>query len=102
MGGPLHTPSGAGHITLFRGRNEAVSGLTLLRVHGYTLGPLSAGWSSLVARRAHNPKVAGSNPAPATAKRRLEAALATFGGTVTLSLSDAFWSPRARAGGVRR
>ena len=29
-------------------------------------GPLTAGWSSLVARRAHNPKVAGSNPAPAT------------------------------------
>src|SRR5436305_8944666 len=28
--------------------------------------PMSAaGWSSLVARRAHNPKVAGSNPAPA-------------------------------------
>src|SRR6187431_2564826 len=26
---------------------------------------LAAGWSSLVARRAHNPKVAGSNPAPA-------------------------------------
>ena len=26
----------------------------------------SAGWSSLVARWAHNPKVAGSNPAPAT------------------------------------
>ena len=26
----------------------------------------SAGWSSLVARRAHNPKVVGSNPAPAT------------------------------------
>ncbi len=25
-----------------------------------------AGWSSLVARRAHNPKVVGSNPAPAT------------------------------------
>jgi MFS family permease len=25
----------------------------------------TAGWSSLVARRAHNPKVAGSNPAPA-------------------------------------
>ena len=25
-----------------------------------------AGWSSLAARRAHNPKVAGSNPAPAT------------------------------------
>src|SRR5213592_2998107 len=27
-----------------------------------------AGWSSQVARRAHNPKVAGSNPAPATEK----------------------------------
>src|SRR4051794_22856520 len=29
---------------------------------------LDAGWSSLVARRAHNPKVAGSNPAPAMTK----------------------------------
>ena len=28
-----------------------------------------AGWSSLVARRAHNPKVVGSNPAPATTKQ---------------------------------
>jgi hypothetical protein len=28
-----------------------------------------AGWSSLVARRAHNPKVVGSNPAPATNAR---------------------------------
>ncbi len=27
---------------------------------------LVAGWSSMVARRAHNPKVVGSNPAPAT------------------------------------
>src|SRR3954466_12372593 len=27
-----------------------------------------AGWSSQVARRAHNPEVAGSNPAPATGK----------------------------------
>ena len=26
----------------------------------------SAGWSSLEARRAHNPKVIGSNPVPAT------------------------------------
>ena len=25
-----------------------------------------AGWRSLVSRRAHNPKIAGSNPAPAT------------------------------------
>ncbi len=28
----------------------------------------SAGWSSLEARRAHNPKVVGSNPTPATHK----------------------------------
>ena len=31
---------------------------------------LIAGWSSLVARRAHNPKVVGSNPAPATRTSR--------------------------------
>ncbi len=30
-----------------------------------------AGWSSLVARRAHNPEVVGSNPAPATMKHQL-------------------------------
>ena len=30
--------------------------------------PYIAGWSNLVARRAHNPKVVGSNPAPATKK----------------------------------
>ena len=30
--------------------------------------PLDAGWSSLAARRAHNPKVVGSNPTPATKK----------------------------------
>src|SRR6185503_4019359 len=30
--------------------------------------PSDAGWSSQVARRAHNPEVAGSNPAPATAR----------------------------------
>jgi len=34
------------------------------------LGVLVAGWSSLVARRAHNPKVAGSNPAPAIDGRK--------------------------------
>ncbi len=41
-------------ITLDRKSNECI-------VH-----PSNAGWSSLVARRAHNPKVVGSNPAPAT------------------------------------
>ena len=30
------------------------------------IAAFSAGWSSSVARRAHNPKVIGSNPVPAT------------------------------------
>jgi hypothetical protein len=34
-----------------------------------------AGWSSLVARRAHNPKVVGSNPTPAT--------ISSLSGTIT-------------------
>ena|GEM_PF-3111050 len=34
----------------------------------YYILAIDAGWSSLAARRAHNPKVAGSNPAPATKK----------------------------------
>ena len=34
-----------------------------------------AGWSSLVARQAHNLKVVGSNPTPATTSNFLEAAL---------------------------
>ena len=38
-----------------------------VRVSRATLSiPYIAGWSSPVARWAHNPKVAGSNPAPAT------------------------------------
>ena len=32
-----------------------------------------AGWSSLAARRAHNPKVTGSNPVPATKKSKRKA-----------------------------
>ena len=32
---------------------------------------MGAGWSSLVARKAHNLEVAGSNPAPATKIRTL-------------------------------
>ena len=36
----------------------------------------NAGWSSLEARRAHNPKVVGSNPAPATSARSVYAQIA--------------------------
>jgi hypothetical protein len=34
--------------------------------------PLTAGWSSPVARQAHNLKVVGSNPAPATTLKPLK------------------------------
>ena len=40
-----------------------ISQIIPLTRRGITL--IIAGWSSLAARRAHNPKVAGSNPAPA-------------------------------------
>src|SRR5437879_1952969 len=42
-----------------------ICGLVTAGQPSYT-APCDAGWSSQVARRAHNPEVAGSNPAPAT------------------------------------
>src|SRR5215471_2418765 len=53
-----------------------------------TLRPVTAGWSSPVARWAHNPKVAGSNPAPATNfegpwSPTVALLLCTRGGTMT-------------------
>ena len=62
--GSLATARGGG------GRNVAVTdatvgGLVLLRSSGYR-GETDAGWSSSVARWAHNPEVVGSNPTPAT------------------------------------
>ena len=46
------------------GRSATARGFEslFLRHYNYNI----AEWSSLVARRAHNPKVVGSNPAPAT------------------------------------
>ncbi len=46
-----------------------------------------AGWSSLVARRAHNPKVAGSNPAPATKKAQVVPGL-----SLCLVMCQTLWS----------
>ena len=37
-----------------------------------------AGWSSPVARWAHNPKVRGSNPLPATIKKLVTAMVMSF------------------------
>ena len=42
----------------------------IYHIMGYNMKSVDAGWSSLEARRAHNPKVAGSNPAPATKRQR--------------------------------
>ena len=55
-------------------RGQTVNLLAVLSVVRIHLPPLTynivvsiiAGWSSPVARRAHNPKVGGSNPPPAT------------------------------------
>ena len=41
---------------------------SVVRIHLHPL-PINAGWSSLEARRAHNPKVVGSNPTPAILPR---------------------------------
>ena len=46
----------------FEGSNPSPSTLLSIQFIKFHI----AGWSSLEARRAHNPKVAGSNPAPAT------------------------------------
>src|ERR1700752_1241477 len=40
--------------------------LAASRRNRYHVRLADAGWSSLAARRAHNPKVVGSNPTPAT------------------------------------
>ncbi len=54
---------------------KSVPFFDLGRGAGWYLGWNDAGWSSLVARRAHNPKVGGSNPPPATKKQQVGALL---------------------------
>ena len=59
---------------------------------------LIAGWSSPVARQAHNLKVVGSNPAPATNLKPSEFPMISgfFGGLLSLFLSvntDGIWRP---------
>ena len=60
-----------------------------------------AGWSSLVARRAHNPKVRGSNPLPATKQDQRSAEMQAFFVAVTAALqqvsSSAAYGPRPYA-----
>ena len=49
-----------------------------LRIDYVSMSPVVAEWSSLVARRAHNPKVVGSNPASASPKNPVKSTLTGF------------------------
>ncbi len=67
----------------------------------------TAGWSSPVARRAHNPKVAGPNPAPATTKTKgFKVLILKPFAVSTLTLPDFYneatkMSPTSIGGGYR-
>src|SRR5207253_5202350 len=76
-------------------RRRHVSNATGAVVRRYTCAR-DAGWSSQVARRAHNPEVAGSNPAPATSKAPLTRGFFFMRGRSTLKLLPNF-CPQARA-----
>ncbi len=60
-------------MSLFKDKNAQycltlTSSLGIVSFLGDMYVESDAGWSSLAARRAHNPKVTGSNPVPATSK----------------------------------
>ena len=68
----------AGHSLSYRRRRDRSLCLKcLLKADLSIIGGSIAGWSSLAARRAHNPKVVGSNPTPAT----------TFSATVPVAIA---------------
>ena len=56
--------SSAGRASALQAEGRGFEPLSLH--HNNFILLIDAGWSSPVARRAHNPKAAGSNPAPAT------------------------------------
>src|SRR5881394_2309846 len=65
--------------------------------------PSVAGWSSLVARWAHNPKVVGSNPAPATKNQAAQTASKTPTGRLAFCFPHGMrMSPTLRAASARR
>src|SRR5947209_13567290 len=53
-------------LSVNRGISQSLFVFALHRQHDLAYFRYDAGWSSLVARQAHNLKAAGSNPAPAT------------------------------------
>ena len=54
---------------------RAIAWIWSLSMCGHKITSTGAGWSSSVARWAHNPEVVGSNPAPATNVRKQVKAL---------------------------
>ena len=56
----------------------------------------SAGWSSLVARWAHNPKVGGSNPPPATKSLAPQSLLRIFSQFAGQNYCQAWLQPRSK------
>ena len=64
-----------------------------------------AGWSSSVARRAHNPEVIGSNPVPATKKHQVKPGYGEIrdrasprSGPGPTGLTEQSWPPDCRGG----
>src|ERR1700728_2053371 len=64
---------------------------------GHTVEHNDAGWSSSVARWAHNPEVAGSNPAPATKLVQVRGPVAGDGSRA-FDFVAAWWSARRAVG----
>ncbi len=63
-GSPLWRISSAGRAPALQAGGRRFDPVILHHIN--YINSIVAGWSSTVARRAHNPKVAGSNPVPAT------------------------------------
>ena len=59
---------------------RAIAWIWSLSMCGHKITSTDAGWSSSVARWAHNPEVVGSNPAPATTHNSMKG---LAGGTPT-------------------
>ena len=56
---------------------------------------VDAGWSSLAARRAHNPKVVGSNPTPAT---KIDGSCAYGPAVAGFAVFEVKWTARMKGG----
>jgi hypothetical protein len=65
---------------------RAIAWIWSLSMCGHKITSTDAGWSSSVARWAHNPEVVGSNPAPATNTKR-----SSLEGLFALSILPADW-----------